>query len=210
MKTLLALLLAVPLLCAAQAEAPVARPRVNVGDYWAYVVIDLSNNSIIARRDIRVTFANDEIIHTVTTLAEGDKPHDVTFSADWNQISSVNGAVFYPRNGFFRFPLQVGATYPAVYEFKMPRHGALHLKHDRSVKVKGWETIEVPAGTFRALRIEVDGTFQRLDTSVSGKARNVIWYAPEVKRWVKWTYEDETFRGRGNWEGFELIEYRLR
>jgi len=81
------------------------------------------------------------------------------------------------------------------------------------VRALGWEEITVPAGKFRALKIEAQGSFRRTgDGSGSGTARNVIWYAPEVRRWVKMTRE-ETFlrkRGGGDHSGEELVAYRLQ
>ena len=62
--------------------------------------------------------------------------------------------------------------------------------------------------------MELDGSFQRLDTSIAGSARNVIWYAPEVKRWVKQTYEDVILtgprRGPNNKFGEELVSFKLQ
>ena len=46
------------------------------------------------------------------------------------------------------------------------------MRHDRRVKVVGWEEVGVPAGKFRALRIESEGRFQRVDTSISGTAKD--------------------------------------
>ena len=53
-------------------------------------------------------------------------------------------------------------------------------------KVQGWEQVTVPAGTFRAQRVTVSG-FRRFHTraSATGKFEMTIWYAPEVKRFVK-------------------------
>ncbi len=67
------------------------------------------------------------------------------------------------------------------------------------------EEVTVPAGKFRALRVESEGPFQRIDTAISGTAKETAWYAPEVKRYVKWT-----FNGRGQWWGLELLEYKVQ
>ena len=50
--------------------------------------------------------------------------------------------------------------------------------------------LEVPAGRFRALKIEASGVWRRLDKQTSGWARNTVWYVPQAKRWVKTLYED--------------------
>ena len=47
-------------------------------------------------------------------------------------------------------------------------------------------------------------------SSRSGTAKDVMWYVLEVKRYVKWTYEAWTFRGRRVfWWGWELLDYEL-
>jgi hypothetical protein len=54
------------------------------------------------------------------------------------------------------------------------------------VRIQDWETITVPAGRFRALRVEATG--QRVTPvggrggAFAGRFKIVAWYAPEVKR----------------------------
>jgi hypothetical protein len=56
----------------------------------------------------------------------------------------------------------------------------------------GWETITVPAGTFRALRVRLDGVRGRnvyRDPSLTAydgrEFESVVWYAEETKRMIK-------------------------
>ncbi len=92
------------------------------------------------------------------------------------------------------------------------------------VQAVRWEDVEVPAGRFRALRIEADGHMFRLNSiigagsgsRVRGIARTVIWYAPEARRWVKYSYEDYINGEPGGMlmandhVGEELVELRLQ
>jgi hypothetical protein len=196
--------------CAAQSDAPVARPEVKPGDRWVYRRTDFWANKVTGSATLRVAFANDKVIQAVLTRGRNETEIDETHTAEWNAIATADGSNFTPHNGHLKFPLVVGASYPAVFENTIPRLGAFRVKHERTAKVVGWEEVTVPAGKFRALKVEVDGSFQRLDTAISGSALTVIWYVPEVKRWVKWTYEDKTFRGRNNWWGIELVEYKVQ
>jgi hypothetical protein len=197
----------------AQSDAPVARPELKPGDTWTYRRIDLWTNRPTATLETVVTFANEKVIQTTVRIAgqglgtEGES--DSTQTAEWNQVSSSTGMVFYPHNGLFKFPMGPGSAWDAKYEAKNPRQGAFQVASDRKVRVVGWEEVEVPAGKFRALRIESTGNFQRIDMGVSGTTKDVLWYAPEVKRFVKWTYEDATFRGRFNWWAFEMTAFKL-
>lgn len=204
------LLLALPAVCTAQADAPVPQPAVKAGDTWVYRRTEFESGSVSGRSTSRVAFANDRVIQLVVTRGKQIDEIDETYTADWNAIALAGGGNITPHAGTFRFPLAAGASWPANFENTVPRRGAFQVNHERTAKVIGWEEVEVPAGRFRALKIEVTGSFQRVDRSISGSSTTVIWYVPAVKRWVKWTYEDRTFRGRNNWWGLELVEYRVQ
>jgi len=207
-----ALLLGWQVPCASQTEAPVARPAVKPGDRWVYNRMDYWANRVVTVRTIEITMANDKVIQLVAT--EPGKPEmDETFSADWNSIATtVNNSV--PDSGHLKFPLRVGATYPVEYESVFGPQRNWRSKHERKARVVGWEEITVPAGKFRALKVEVEGSFQRLDTSLAGTAKTTIWYVPEVKRWAKLIFEDNILmgpqRGPFNKFGEELVQFKLQ
>jgi hypothetical protein len=89
--------------------------------------------------------------------------------------------------------LKIGSSHRIAYEITSRRGSGASSRFEETIKVVAWEDVEVPAGKFRALKIECEGTYQRLDTRAGGWLRREIWYVPEVKRWVKWTYGE----GRG-------------
>ena len=157
-----------------------------------------------------MTFANDRVIVVVGLRGAEEKEVDATYTADWNFVSTPAGRVFDPDQGLFKFPLHPGDTHEAHYDMKDPTEGPYEVRFERHVKVVGWEDVKVPAGKFHALRVESEGPFQRVDKGVSGTAKETAWYAPEVKRYVKWTYENSTFRGRNQWWGLELLEYKVQ
>ena len=219
---------AFPGLCDAQSEGLVAKPEVAAGDRWVYRRMDHWTNAAVETYELRVTFAQKDVIHSTILVKDrspqaasllgrrttsdpqpGESQTDATWTSEWNAISTHDGAIFKSNSGLFKFPLKVGGTYRADYELRRPREGAMHVAHERTAKVEGWEDIVVPAGRFRALKIEVNGSFQRLDVSVAGTARSVYWYVPEVKRWVKATYEDYSPRPFNKY-GEELVEFEVR
>ena len=105
-------------------------------------------------------------------------------------MNAVDEGVFEVEKGIFQFPLSVGQQYPAMWEVRRPRAGEFHVRHERKVTIMGWEDVEVPAGKFRALKLQADGYYRRIDTVSSDEARNTYWYVPQVKRWVKHVYQD--------------------
>jgi len=69
-----------------------------------------------------------------------------------------------------------------------PSGGAGYPGFIATVTEHGWEQVTVPAGTFRALRVTVSGRRSNgfhTRASATGRFEMTIWYAPEVKRFVK-------------------------
>jgi hypothetical protein len=183
----------------------VAKPDVKVGDRWVYRRTDRRAKPPTFVYEARVTFVDSRAIHTVLARQGTAKESDATFTPEWNSVVSVDEGVIELEQGLLQFPLSVGRGYRAAWEIRRPRVGAFHVRHERTVKVLGWENIEVPAGKFRALRVQADGFYRRLDRQIQDEARNTIWYAPQVRRWVKSSYQD--VHGE---IGEELVYYRLQ
>ena len=186
----LALFLTLPALCAAQADAPVAKPDVRVGDRWVYRHTDRRMKPPTAIFEIRVSFVDARAIHAVVEPQGGKRESDATWTRDWNNVVAVDEGVFEIEKAMLQFPFTPGQQYQAAWDIRRPRAGAFHVRHERTVKVVGWEEVEVPAGKFRALKILAEGTYRRIDKPFSDKARNTYWYVPQVKRWVKTVYWD--------------------
>ena len=207
-----AVFLGLPVVCPGQTDTPVTKPDVKVGDSWTYRRMDYWANKPTATREIRVAHASDRAIQIVVS-EPGGREFDETYTPDWNAVATSR-ANFNPHSGWLKFPLQVGATYKLAYEMEFGAARNWRVRQEHTVKVLGWEEIVVPAGKFRALKIETEGEFRRLDTSAAGTAKYTIWYVPEVKRWVKFMYEDVTAvggpRGANNKFGEELVEFKLQ
>jgi hypothetical protein len=66
--------------------------------------------------------------------------------------------------------------------------------YSENYRVLGWEDAEVRAGKFKALRLE----YKRVVTGTSGwgvmgeEIKNLYWYAPDVKYFVKCQYSVDT------------------
>lgn len=79
-----------------------------------------------------------------------------------------------------------------------------------SARVLGWDQVDVPAGRFRALRVEVSG-----HRAVRGNANDTVgrflltvWYAPDVKRLVRLEHKawSGAYTNRGRQIGEEVVE----
>jgi hypothetical protein len=78
-----------------------------------------------------------------------------------------------------------------------------------TVREFGQEEVTVPAGTFKARRIEVSGrrptgSYPAHLHFESGRFQFRAWYAPQVRRYVK--LQHETWSLNGQWSGEQLVE----
>jgi hypothetical protein len=175
----------------AQLDGSVARPDIRVDDRWIYRRSDYRFEPPVLLYELRVSFVDQRAIHTVLARQGRPRDSDATWTPEWNSVVSVDDGIVDTRGGgLLQFPLSAGRAYSASWEMRRPRAGRFHVRHDRTVKVVGWEEVEVPAGRFQALKVEAEGRWGRLDNTAAGWARNTVWYVPAVKRWVKSLYED--------------------
>ena len=172
------------------AQDAVAKPDVKVDDRWIYRRMDHRFEPPVLLYELRVSFVDARAIHTVISKQGRPRDSDASFTPEWNGVVAVDEGVIDVKQGLLQFPLAVGRTYPALWEMRRPRAGAFLARHERTVKVVGWEEVEVPAGKFLAIKVQADGRWQRLDRKTGDWARDTLWYVPEVKRWVKRLYED--------------------
>jgi len=216
MKT--AILLAVLALAGAASAADPAvadKPRVAVGDTWTYQsVLRAANRSKKVVETFEVSGVTGNRLHVVVLRkfdgeAEGEPVEsDMVFSEEWNVMITGNrggrpSAIMRPSTAMLRFPMKPGESYPSGYDMETLPDANI-VRHRRVTKVVGWEDITVPAGRFRALRIEAEGTVQVAKKPKPGRTMVTVWWVPELRRWVKL---DQDFGPNGLTQ--ELISYKL-
>ena len=184
-RALLALLLvAVPVLSAGQSDTRVVKPEVRVGDSWTY-----RGTNVIApgthEHETRVSFVDDKVILAVSTRKGDGKEFDSSWTPEWNAVTSYTGLMYRPPTGVLRFPLRIGDKYPLKFEVLRLRPTTVTMRVTGAATVVGWETVEVPAGKFRAMRVDLEADYQPIDGSSAFVQQATFWYVPEVRRWVK-------------------------
>jgi S1-C subfamily serine protease len=101
--------------------------------------------------------------------------------------------------------------YPNQETIDVPARGMGWLSEAR---VTGWEEVVVPAGTYRALRYEVEGRREREPMlrnmrSITTRFKLTGWYAPDIRRVVKVEHQTWAFAAApATSDTAELIEYR--
>jgi hypothetical protein len=158
---------------------PVPRPDWKVGDTWTVgITVNSGVGGTTRREEVRVVKEAGENGYQVESTpkpsgAPAGAMEMLQYSRDLNFINPTanNGA---PQEyKWLQWPLEPGRSYQFESSFQ-------NQPLDWKGKVAGWEEVEVPAGKFKALRLE----YER-----SGSNRNAatesVWYAPDAKLVVK-------------------------
>jgi len=230
-----------PSSAAAPAADTVAQPAVHAGDTWSYrATLERTPNlwkqshtesTVVRSSPTSVLLRNSEVGST-------NPPAEFLVNPDWSRFRSIGGketVVYRPLT----FPLGVGKTWDLDYTDDHPSNAA-HKSERRELHYRavGWEEVEVPAGKFRALKIEADGSWsgevapktaatmttvagangstaaaQTVNVTartVSGRLYAAVWYVPEARRFVK-TVEEfyDTAGVRNERNTVELESYKL-
>jgi hypothetical protein len=150
-------------------------------------------------------------------------PREILIGSDWSSFRSLGGKETVVHRPF-TFPMSVGKTWELEFTDDHPNNKN-HKFETRRLKyrVVGWEDVEVPAGKFKALKIEADGawsgeiapkttattatqagaqgttavaqTVNVTAETVTGRLYQAYWYAPEVRREVKSVEENYDTNG---------------
>jgi hypothetical protein len=177
-------------------EAAVPSPKLSVGDTWTYAPAAAGRNA----PSVVMTVVNVEPGKIVVERSVGGARKGVatnsdwmemTYSKPWTLIGVVSGAKptsvlpalpgrhsvsFLPGDDTVPFPLAVGAI--RRQKVDAIDHANGRKRGTESVTtVKGREDVVVPAGRFRAIRIDRDETLGPL-----ARSKISFWYVPEV-RW---------------------------
>lgn len=189
------------------------------GDTWTYVARDVM---------YKPTDRSRKFVHTVRNVTRGSIVEVVTvqgapvaenaFSADFNAAYRPGSQMLEvaPFATAFR-KLHAGEVFGSIriagLEPLLPAAtGDIPYAFDKA-RVVGAERVTVAAGTFDAMRLEIDG---RVSNSIIGggggivgrgysEFKQTVWYAPQVKRVVKMLAE-----GGGFANAYELESYSLR
>ena len=98
----------------------------------------------------------------------------------------------------------------------MPPENPMYGSWTSRARVRGSESVTVPAGTFNSLKLEIDSTRAPIE-SAGGQSREpirtvlTVWYAPDVKRMVKMVRLVLTPQGSHlDEDTYELVRYRVQ
>ena len=214
----------------------IEKPKVVAGDTWTYrSTMEQGPGAHQNHNEITVIRAGaSDILIGIKEVGSTMPPREQLVGSDWSRFRSVNGAntvVNQPLN----FPLSPGKSWMIEFKDDHPTNRAHQSERFKEkFAVSGWEDVTVPAGTFKALKIECEGEWTadlapdiataartRTDAqgstvvmqtnkvtpqTITGRLYKAFWYVPETKRTVKSVEEDFNPSGARVARGTEELE----
>jgi hypothetical protein len=163
--------------------AQVAAPALKPGDTWSYRGIDNYNRQVTGTWTREVTAAGPGGVRVATRGADGS--FDDLFRAPGELASGVLNdrarGTMEPAFQLAPFPLAEGRSWSqkVIRTDPVTREKREMLVRGR---VHGWETVKVPAGEFKALKVERTMYLGDYDTFRGITQRTETeWYAPDVR-----------------------------
>ncbi|MGH8746190.1 MAG: hypothetical protein ACREUK_06840 [Burkholderiales bacterium] len=178
--------------CASYPPAPaplasVPAPHLNGSERWVYEQINPYNN-------LRVRTLTDTVEARptgYTIVRRSDRPGDPietqTGPQPWRMSAESTGAAghrYSPALTVIPFPIAPGSRWLETLT-STDDHGESRRQQTWG-RALGWERVGTSAGEFVALRIERDRNLGDRDNNwLDTYVHETLWYAPEVKRWVR-------------------------
>jgi len=190
-------------------------PSVKAGDTWTYQQTKEMGTAGWTPTHVEITISHANaasIYYTSKQSGSTQEGTEIFVGPDWSRVRNVNNKETVV-NQPFSFPLKPGKTWEISYTEENPNKLRKYETLNTKYAVVGYETIEVPAGKFQALKIEAEGHWTAemipVNTVVqgaqvsqngatvvaqvnktgavvaTGRVYKAFWYVPEVKRWVK-------------------------
>jgi hypothetical protein len=168
--------------------SPFAPPVFVPGDTWTYRVRNLNEES-----ERRITMSVKEVRST-QVVWNGNQTSDL-FGNFTRSKSGESWRTFEPSAHLYVFPLNPGARVSLNNEETVD--GKRVFDNRIELAVLGEEQVVLPAGTFRAVKIERKVNWKQRDKPAnSGTNTWTIWYSGEAKRWIAVEESNVTSAGK--------------
>ncbi len=215
MRNLIALLVCLFAAASAFAQGDARRiesPGIRVGDTWMFNKIDGWKGSL-EEVSVNVVKRSDAsgIVMESSSL-DGSSVAKILRSTAFNLVRidapgfTQTATPFYPN---YSFPLYVGKTWQGKVVLSNSKRPGTKVTAELQGKVVGWEMVTVPAGTYLALKLHMEGTYFASAGSDNwdGTIEDTLWYAPEVRNAVRYEYADSFLGSPYNHEIDELVRF---
>ena len=207
--------IAVGLVCGSAYAQSVEAPALKAGDSWVYVDTVETGPQGWSRKNETVTverLQGDTMLISNKQEGSTQPPVEHLVGIDWSRSRDINGKQQVVNRPLV-FPLKPGKTWRVEYTEANPNRQHTSETFGSDFTVVGWEDVQVPAGSFKAIKIEAQGQWSAMVApsvssdarghvdangavsvsqsqvtrphAASGRLYKAFWYVPEQKRFVK-------------------------
>jgi len=110
-----------------------------------------------------------------------------------HQVGGKDVMTALPHDGRYNWPLWVGKSWVAPFDFQIAKTKKT-IKVDKKYSVTAFETVTVPAGSFKAYKVVGE-------PASNTKSSIILWWSPKINKTVKIAH----FRGTKNIITYELV-----
>lgn len=217
------LMLAACLVIAPTAHAQsVPSPKPAAEDTWSYNTIDLWSSRELGQMTLKTIGVDDDyirlFIESKANTGNGElmmpKAFETTGRADMNSVTMFRGE--REEKIMYKWPLEPGKKWTFQIRQEVPVNNtepdseSQVLTNQFEAEVKGWETIDTPAGKFKAIKTVYKNKWSLEHNPANGLVVITSWYSPQVKREVQSI--SETFTPEGMPEARtrqQLLSYQV-
>lgn len=192
------------------AGPPIPAPQVRIGDRWVYHFVDGFRMPVVWDETHQVVAVGADGIR-VRVIGKGPTTEFERFE-QWSAPGIVtSGPVmdretrpFDPPMERYRYPLTSGERWDQMFAIVPPKQ-AVNGRLSRWVRVGGFESVTVPAGTFNAIGMRI---FMTVDDEefwrTPDQCNYLVWYAPEVGAMIREEKEAQ-YREKGGMDSTAAI-----
>jgi hypothetical protein len=190
-------------------------PSFSVGDEFImeHKNLTIPKLSYTAERKV-ISLDGRQMKVTARNINPDSNIKNLFYDRQWNLVAmrgdGGEGCDYSPPIKYYDFPLHPGKQWSGTSTERDIKTGRVR-EHSIYAQVGEWETITVPAGTFRTLKVTIRHEVKDLQTGQVTSGTDISWYAPAAKRSVKselTTYK--TRDGRDDVQIVQLVRYSLR
>jgi hypothetical protein len=184
-----------------------APPLLSEGSFWKYQRSNVWLNEV-ARKTLEETriLSVEPKGYRVMLQSGGLGQRERVFNKDGNQTYRVDGTAYV--NQMYVWPMVIGKTW-SVSRIYTSTKTSLKVAVEEKCKVVTNESVAVPAGQFKAVRIDCEG-FETPQDQSSLRTETSHWYAPEALRFAKTSIKKWNGSTLTTSENLVLIEFSLK
>jgi hypothetical protein len=180
-------------------------PTFSEGEKWEYQTTDLWSKKIISHLTVTNIGVSGDYLRRFFEQSNTGHNGEFVKPESWEATvrADLNGTGIYRGERFeriwYKWPVEPGMSWAFQTKAEAapipPSTAARIMTTSVNAEVKNWETVEVPAGKYKALKIVYKSSWVAENPSGTGSSVSTSWYSPEIKGSVQ--DMTETFSAEG-------------